>query len=65
MEFGYSQRGQEIISEVGFVPLPESIFNETMAILNLHTNYESETSNEAPTDSNEATSNEGDENQEG
>ena len=65
MEFGYSPRGQEIISEVGFVPLPESIFNETMAILNLHTNYESEISDEAPTDSNEATSNDDDENQEG
>ena len=65
MEFGYSSRGQEIISEVGFVPLPESIFNESMDILNIHTNNESETSNEAPNNSNEATSNEEDENQEG
>lgn len=65
MEFGYSSRGQEIISEVGFVPLPESIFNESMAILNLHTNNQSETSNEAPTNSNEASANEENDNQEG
>mgnify|MGYP006251834509 FL=1 len=35
-EYAFSDDGQSTILEVGFVPLPESTFNETMAILNLH-----------------------------
>jgi|TARA_B100001248_G_scaffold5570_1_gene3961 phosphate transport system substrate-binding protein len=35
-EYAFSGDGQSTILEVGFVPLPESTFNETMAILNLH-----------------------------
>jgi phosphate transport system substrate-binding protein len=33
LEFGFSEQGQTVIGEVGYVPLPESTYSSTMAIL--------------------------------